>query len=190
MEKLNELNGSVAAFPIVESRSAKHLRGLLSWVGAGRARFLFAHLRFRGGGARFWKNRPGGGLRQHAHADDATDRRAPVRNARRSLRPARAADDRHRFLFSDRIAHRVRAELHRVLDPARALRNWDGRRVGTGRIAGDGDVAGESARPFLRHFAAGLRFWLSAGSDRLLRLSFRISDGAAFLSRAPCRRCW
>ena len=103
----------------------------------------------------------------HAHADDAADRRAPFRNAGRSLRSARAADDRHRFLFSDRIAHRVRAELHRVLDPARALRDWDGWRVGIGCITGDGDIAGEIARPFLRYFAAGLRFRLSAGSDRL-----------------------
>src|SRR5205814_1699604 len=98
--------------------------------------------------------------------------------------------DRHHFLFGDGIAHGVFAELHLAPDFSCALRNWHGRRMGTWRIPGDGNLADRSARVVLGDPTAGLRFWLSVGGSRLLggvsvlRLARTVCGGYA--AGVPC----
>ena len=67
------------------------------------------------------------------------------------------------FFSSHRAALRLRAQLHRLLHLANAVRHRHGRRVGRGRLAGHGARARALARRALRHSAGRISHRLSAG---------------------------
>ena len=181
--------GSDSDLSFIESRPAQHLPRLLPRVDARCVRFFSPHLRRSGRVGRVFGFDRQGDLCHHAHAHDATTGRADLRAARRPVRAAGAADGGHHFLFADGIADRVFAELHRVSHFSRALRDRDGWRVGTRRIARDGKFAGARPRPGLRDSAARLflRFPSRCGG-LLARLPVTLGGGH-FLSWARCRRC-
>ena len=104
----------------------------------------------------------------HAYAGDASGGRVYLRAAGRSVRAADPAHDRHCLLFPHGVAHRFRAQFHDVPDLSSALRNRHGRRVGAGRIVGDGKFAHRSARIVFRNSATGLRVRLPVGRGCLL----------------------
>ena len=129
-------------------------------MGARRVRFFSTHVRDRANGARFRHERRRSELRDHHHAGDAPGGRVYLRSARRPLWATDSADDRYHFLFADGIAHGVFAELHCAADFPRALWGRHGRRVGIGRVAGNGNIANSSTRTVFGNFAAGLHVWL------------------------------
>src|SRR6266403_1123030 len=71
-----------------------------------------------------------------------------------------------------------------AMRPVGALRDRHGRRMGVGRVAGNGNIANSGARIVLGNFAARLRVRLSPGGGCLLD---RVS--ALRLARSLCRRC-
>ena len=75
------------------------------------------------------------------------------------------------------------------LDFSRALRDRDGRRMGTRRVARDGKSAGARARPGLRDFAARLLLRVSPRRGGLLARLPALRVARTFYRRRVCRRC-
>src|SRR5277367_6195337 len=98
-------------------------------------------------------------------ARDASCRRGFVWFAGGSLWTARSADVQRDLFFADRIALRVCAEFYGVFNFARAVWHWHGRRVGRGRVTGDGSGAAEMARCTERNFAERILHRIPAGGD-------------------------
>src|SRR5439155_2573615 len=107
-------------------------------------------------------------LRDHTYPGDAPSGRVHLWVAGRSVWATHPTHDRHHFLFGHGIAHGLFSKLHLVADFSRALRNRHGWRMGTRRVAGDGNPSDRSARIVLGNFAARLRVWLSAGGGCVL----------------------
>src|SRR5262249_60306132 len=114
------------------------------------------------------------------------------RSAWRPLWAAHSVDDQYYFLFAHGIAYSVFAELHRPVNSSCALRNWHGRRMGIGRVVGNGNAANSSAWTVLGNFAAGVCFRLSVSGSCLLdrvsvlRLARSLRGGGA----PPGPRCF
>ena len=108
-----------------------------------------------------------GRLRAVPDLGDALRRRLHLRPDRRQMGPQAGADARHRLLFRDRRARRLRAEPVGLPGSARAVRRGDGRRMGPRQFAGDGVDSAAGARRRVRRPAMRLSRRLPARLDRL-----------------------
>ncbi len=140
---------------------------LVSRMDARRLRFLPADLSHQGHRQGVRRRGAAGRLRAVPHLGHALRRRLHLRPDRRQMGPQAGADARHRLLFRDRRARRLRAEPVGVLGPARAVRRGDGRRMGPRQFAGDGVDSAAGARRRLRRPAMRLSRRLPARLDRL-----------------------
>src|SRR6266567_2927500 len=141
LELVESPRGSDSVVQTARPQSTQHIRRLFPRLGAGRVRFFSAHVRDRADGARFRHEHRRSQLRDHAHAGDAPGWRVHLWTPWRSIRAAHPAHARHHFLFVHGIAYGVFSELHNVADFPRALWNRHGRRMGTGRVVSDGNLA-------------------------------------------------
>src|SRR5581483_3559259 len=159
-------------------------------MGTRCIRFFPPHLRDRANGRRLWYEHRRPELCDHPYFGHASRRRVHFWFARGPVWAAHAADDRHHFLLSHGVAHRVLSELHMAVDLSRALRNRHGRRMGTWRVTGDGNPADCSTWVVLGNFTTRLCVWLSAGGrcvlDRvsILRVARPLRRGSA--ARISC----
>src|SRR5205823_1239724 len=121
----------------------------------------------------------------HAHAAVPARGRVRLRAAGRPLRAQVAADDRSGVLLGGRGAHGPGAELRHV--PGAAGTVWDrhGRRVGRGRVAGDGEGPSALPRRGVRTAAAGLCAGIPAGGGLLPRGVPTLGMAPALLHRRP-----
>src|SRR5205807_8270625 len=168
----------------------QYILSLLPGLGTRCLRFFSAHLRDRADGRRLWHQHRRAELRDHAYAGYAPAGRVHFWIARGPVRAPHAADDRHHLLLSHGVAHRVFSELHLAANLPRALWNRHGRRMGTRRVAGNGNPADCRAWIVLGNSTTRLCVRLSAGGrcvlDRIsiLRMARTLRRGSA--ARISC----
>src|SRR6185503_12771534 len=139
---------------------------------AGRVRLLPRRYDGDRDWARVWEARQGDRAHHQCDTGVPSGWGPDLRAHGRPLRAASAVDDRPGLLLRDTSAVRVGTDVHQLSGAAGAVRHRYGRRVGCGRVAGDGKGAAQVARAGFGIPATGVRRRLPAGrAVLLLRLS-------------------
>ena len=116
--------------------------------------------------------------------------RVAVRPCSRTAMAPHSADGQRHLFFNHRAFVRICAQLHGVCNSSRAVRNWDGRRMGRRCFAGDGGGAGALAWNSQRNSAKRLFHRFSSGFARCPIPACRLGDGARCSGSARCPRSW